>query len=194
MKINTYNYPHSSFLSIEKDLDIIIDLFLKNERLKKLLYYVTPDALDKKNLTEEQTFELFSKSIKIVPQIIVEREQKVYIIITFDNFIPNGTNPEFRDNTISFDIFCSLDLWNLKGNSLRPLKIAAEIDSMLANKRLTGIGKIEFVGADQFFIDDDYAGFNLMYNIIHGEEDKKNVENPVEDQDIEINFDQIFNQ
>ena len=194
MKIVNYNYPQSSFLSIEKDLDIIIDLFLKNERLKKLLYYVTPDALDKKNLTEEQTFELFSKNIKIVPQIMVEREQKVYIIITFDNFLPNGTNPEFRNNTISFDIFCSLDLWNLKGNSLRPLKIAAEIDSMLANKRLTGIGKIEFVGADQFFIDDDYAGFNLMYNIIHGEEDKKNVENPVEDQDIEINFDQIFNQ
>ena len=194
MKIVNYNYPQSSFLSIEKDLDIIIDLFLKNERLKKLLYYITPDALDKENLTEEQTFELFSKNIKIVPQIIVEREQKVYIIITFDNFIPNGANPEFRDNTISFDIFCSLDLWNLKGKSLSPLKIAAEIDSMLANKRLTGIGKIEFVGADQFFIDDDYAGFNLMYNIIHGEEDKKNVENPTEDQDIEINFDQIFNQ
>lgn len=194
MKIVNYNYPQSSFLSIEKDLDIIIDLFLKNERLKKLLYYVTPDALDKKNLTEEQTFELFSKNIKIVPQIIVEREQKVYIIITFDNFLPNGTNPEFRDNTISFDIFCSLDLWNLKGNSLRPLKIAAEIDSMLANKRLTGIGKIEFVGADQFFVDDNYAGFSLIYNIIHGEEDKKNVENPAEDQDIEINFDQIFNQ
>jgi len=31
---------------------------------------------------------------------------------------------------------------------LRPYKIAAEIDSMLNNKRLTGIGKIDFLGAN----------------------------------------------
>jgi hypothetical protein len=51
MKLKTYEFPHSSFLSVEKDLDIITSNFMKNERLKKLLYYTTPDALDRPNLS-----------------------------------------------------------------------------------------------------------------------------------------------
>jgi hypothetical protein len=45
--------PKSSFLAMEKDLGLITNLFLKNNRLKKLLYYTTEDALKKPILTEE---------------------------------------------------------------------------------------------------------------------------------------------
>jgi hypothetical protein len=45
MKVLTYKYPKSSFLSIEKDMGIIIDMIFKNERLKKLLLNNTKDAL-----------------------------------------------------------------------------------------------------------------------------------------------------
>jgi hypothetical protein len=55
MKIENYNYPKSSFLSMEKDLEIITNAFFKNNRLKKLLYYTTKDALDQPVLTEKQT-------------------------------------------------------------------------------------------------------------------------------------------
>jgi hypothetical protein len=58
------------------------------------------------------------------------------------------TNPEFRDNTITFDIVCHFDQWSLGNFALIPYKIAAEIDSMLNRKRLTGIGQIEFLGAN----------------------------------------------
>jgi len=53
MKIESYRQPKSSFLSMEKDLGIITNLILKNSRLKKLLYYTTPDALSKPNLNDE---------------------------------------------------------------------------------------------------------------------------------------------
>ncbi|MBQ9657363.1 MAG: hypothetical protein IJV31_01175 [Clostridia bacterium] len=46
MKIETYKTPKSSFLSVEKDLSIIVDRMLKNERLMKLIYYSVPNALD----------------------------------------------------------------------------------------------------------------------------------------------------
>jgi hypothetical protein len=189
MKIISYNYPHSSFLSVEKDLDIIIDYFLKNERLKKLLYYTTPDALDKSNIGEDATFELFGKNIKIVPQLSIDGSVLNYIIITFDNFTPNAENPEFRDNIIMFDIVCNYEQWNLKGTSLRPIKIAAEIDSMFNGKRLTGIGKLEFMGANNLILNENYAGICLMYNAIHGEEDKKNANDPKEEIDLDLNFD-----
>lgn len=193
MKINTFENPRSSFLSVEKDLNIIIDHFLKNERLKKLLYYTTSDALNKDNIPEEETYKLFGKNIKIVPKLSIDGTVENYVIITFDNFTPNGTNPEFRDNIIMFDIICQFDQWNLTDTSLRPMKIAAEIDSMFNGKRLTGIGTLQFMGANQLILNENYAGICLMYNAIHGEEDKKKPLNPVEEKDIEINFDQIFN-
>ena len=53
MKVENYQFPKSSFLSIEKDCSIIVNQMLKDDRLKKLLYYTTPDCLNKSNLTEE---------------------------------------------------------------------------------------------------------------------------------------------
>ena len=47
MRIDRTNTPKSSFLSVEKDMAIISRELLKNERIKKLLYYTTADALEK---------------------------------------------------------------------------------------------------------------------------------------------------
>ena len=178
MKINRVNIPKSSFLSIEKDLEIIVNHLCKNERLKRLLYYTTPDAIDKPNLDDEQMIQLFKKNIKLIPKLYVDGSVLNYIIINFDNFIPNDTNPEFRDNIIEFDIVCHYDQWHLKDYQLRPYRIAAEIDSMIDKTHLTGIGKLEFLGANQIILTDEYAGLCLMYTAIHGEEDKKFMPNP----------------
>ena len=193
MKLVDYQLPKSSFLSIEKDLDILINLFLKNERLKKLLYYTTNDALDKKDIGEEASVELFGNNIKIVPKLTIDNSVLNYIIISFDNFTPNAENPEFRDNIISFDIVCHFDQWQLKGLQLRPYRIAAEIDTLLNGKRLTGIGKLDFLSANQLILNDEYAGVSLIYQAIHGEEDKKNALNPKDWENIEEEFDKMFN-
>ena len=193
MRLKSYEYPHSSFLSVEKDLDIITLNLMKNERIKKLLYYTTPDALDRPNLSRENTQELFEKNIKLIPKLYVDKAVLNYILINFDNFAPNETNPEFRDNTIVFDIVCHFDQWNLGDFKLRPYKIAAEIDTMFNNKHLTGIGKLQFMGATQMVINDEFAGISLMYAAIHGEEDKKNMLNPEEDKEYNINFQKMFN-
>lgn len=169
--------PESSFLSVEKDMNLIISKILKNERLKRLLFYTTKDALDRKNLTEDETLELIGKNIKIVPKLYVDHSTLAYIIINFDNFLQSG-NPEFRNNSIEFDIICHFDQWQLKDFALRPYKIAAEIDSMFTDSRLTGIGKLEFVSASEMVLSDEYAGLCLSYKAIHGEEDKKNMPNP----------------
>jgi hypothetical protein len=109
MKIESYREPKSSFLSVEKDLSILTDLFLRNNRLKKLLYYTTRDAMNKPALTDEQTYSLFGNQIKIVPKQEIDTEMLNYIQIGFDNFTRNVTNPQFRDNIITFDIICHYD-------------------------------------------------------------------------------------
>lgn len=193
MKIETYKFPQSSFLSVEKDLSIIVDYLLKNERLKKLLFYTTKDCLSQPNVSQEDTFEMFGKNVKIVPKLKVDGSVLNYVIISFDNFTENRNNPEFRDNIIEFDIICHFDQWQINDMQLRPYRIAAEIDSMFNKRHLTGIGKLQFLGANQIILTDEFAGFCLMYEAIHGEEDKKNAENPKEQEDIIRNFNKIFN-
>lgn len=172
MRIDGYHIPKSSFLSMEKDTGIIINEILKNNRLKKLLYYTTSDAMEKPNLTEDESLSLLGTNIKIVPKLYVDGSVLNYVLINFDNFIPSE-NPEFRDNTIQFDIICHFDQWNLKDYALRPYKIAGEIDSMFNLKKLTGIGYLEFVGATQIVLSDEFAGLCLMYRTVHGGEDEK---------------------
>lgn len=181
MKVEGYAIPKSSFLSVDKDMGIIAKQLLGNPRLKRLLYYTTKDALYQPNLTDEQSIELFGKNIKNVPKLYVDGSVLNYIIINFDNFIPNRTNPEFRDNIIEFDIICHYDQWTLQDFQLRPYRIAAEIDSMFDGKHLTGIGKTEFIGANQIILTDEFAGLCLMFRAVHGEEDKKFFPNPEDD-------------
>lgn len=180
MKIEGYQIPKSSFLAQEKDMGIIVDKIMKNTRLKKLLYYNTKDALDRPALTEDQSLELFGKNIKLVPKLYVDGSVLTYIIISFDNFV-QSSNPEFRDNIVEFDIICHFNQWQLQDFALRPYKIAGELDSMLDKKRLTGIGLLEFLGANQIILTDEYAGLCLMYKAWHGEEDKKFMPNPADD-------------
>lgn len=193
MRINTYTSPKSSFLSLEKDMELITGIMMKNERLKKLLYYNTPDALSQSNLTDKQNVELFGKNIKLVPKLYTDNSVENYIIVSFDKFTRNVTNPEFRDNIIEFDIICHFNQWQLKDFQLRPYRIAAELDSLLDGKHLTGIGELEFLGASQIILSDEIGGLCLMYSAIHGEEDKTRMPNPNDEQQFLEDFNKMIN-
>ena len=177
MKIDGLKIPKSSFLSMEKDTNLIINKMFKNERLKRLLHFTTSDALDRPNIGEDASLALVYNNIKIVPKLYIDGKVLNYIIINFNNFTPSK-NPEFRDNIIEFDIVCHFDQWQLKDFALRPYKIAAEIDSMFNNTHLTGIGELQFLGMTQININDEFGGVCLMYEATHGGEDKKYMPNP----------------
>lgn len=226
----------TSFLSVEKDMETIVTEIFKNERLKKLLFYNSKNALQRPNIDDidslryplkryneftdttewftitdsdvniaqaelqkrlkdgwEQmspTASLFMKNVKLVPKVKVNREVDNYIVITFDNFLDNATNPEFRDNVISFDIVCHFDQWYLGDFKLRPYRIAAELDTMLNGRHLSGIGTLEFLGANQIVLNDEFGGLSLHFLAIHGEDDK--VPHPDTPQFIKDEFEEMF--
>lgn len=158
----------------------------------KLLYYDTKDALSRK-IGQEEIQEILDKQIKIVPKIKVDNEIRNYLVINFDNFMNNETNPEFRDNFIYFDIICHLDQWLLTDFQLRPYKIAGELDYMFNNKRLTGIGKLEFVSSQQITVDQNFIMVSLVYRTVHGEEDKIGIEDPKKEEQFLQDFNNIYN-
>ena len=166
MKIDNYKPPRSSFLSIEKDMKLIVDAILSNERLCKLLYYTTKDALVKPKLTQDQKLSLFGNQLKIVPKIEVDAPILNYLVVNFDNFVPSE-NPQFRNNRIEFDILCHYSQWELGDFALRPYKIAAEIDSMFKMSGLAVFKNNKLLG---YLTEDE----SITYNII-----KNNVENVI---------------
>jgi hypothetical protein len=104
------------------------------------LYWNDKNALTQRKLTEEEKFSLLGNQIKLIPKVYIDPDMLVYMIITFGDFAPNDSNPQFRNNTIQFDIVCHFDQWLLDDLQLRPYKIAAELDTMFSGAKLTGIG------------------------------------------------------
>lgn len=176
----------SSFLSCEKDTETILKkLFITNkyygDLLKRLLVINTEDCLVNTNsevyntiLEKMNISELFKQGyIKLSPKIrMAEHDEiKSYLIITFDNFTMNATNPEFRDCTVYIDIICHTDCWELTDYQLRPLKIAGYIDGILNGEKLSGIGKFHFMSCNHQVLNEDLSGYTLAYRAIHGSDD-----------------------
>ena len=176
----------SSFLSCEKDLEEILKrLFLTSQpysdELKRLLVINTKDCLDNKNsqvyqdVIKNMTLSKLREQgyIKLQPKIkMPEHEQiKSYLIFSFDNFIPNTSNPQFRDCTIHIDVLCHTDYWDIGDFRVRPLKICGYIDGILNNARLSGIGTFQFNGCNELVLDETLSGYTLSYSAIHGTDD-----------------------
>ena len=175
----------SSFLSCEKDTETILRrLFIEsqphNQTLKRLLVINTKDCLTnldepiyKKKLAEMNLPKLVQEGyVKLAPKIrIPEHEEiKVYLILTYDNFVPTS-NPKFRDCTIQFDIICHTDYWQMDNYQIRPLKIAGFIDGILNNAKLSGIGTLQFMGCKELVLDEVLSGYCLTYLATHGSDD-----------------------
>lgn len=187
MRMDSYIPIKSSFLSCEKDCAAIINkLFVqsgnRSEELKRLLVINTKDCLDNttsqiyQDKLNEMTVSKLREDgyIKLEPKIRLPEHEEVksYILIGFDNFVTNSTNPQFRDCTVSFDVLCHTDYWDLGDYRLRPLKICGYIDGILNNCRLSGIGTFQFLGCNELILDENLSGYTLMYQAVHGFDDK----------------------
>lgn len=184
--ILTANRFNSSFLSCEKDIEMILrKLFVESvpysDILKRLLVINTKDCLENESQTVLEKLKQTSlsqlikdKYIRLSPKIEIEEhdEVKAYLIISSDNYTTNETNPYYRDCTITFDIICYTDYWDIGNYRLRPLKIAGYIDGILNNAKLSGIGTFNFIGCNELILNETLSGYTLSYRAIHGNDDK----------------------
>lgn len=176
---------NSSFLSCDKDAETIFKkLFVESrpysDQLKKLLVINTKDCLDASSDVYAKVLDNMSVAkmremgyLKLEPKIRLPEfeEVKSYMYLSFDDFAPNSKNPAYRDCNINFDVISNIDYWDLGNFRCRPLKICGYIDGILNNSRLSGIGTLQLVGASQLILDENLAGYTLMYRAIHGHDD-----------------------
>lgn len=192
---------HSSFLSVDKDVDMILKSLFKDAKpysdiLKRLLIINRPDCLDKESQNYEKYTELINSYsigkliekgyIRLKPKIEMSQHQDIrsYILISLDNFSATR-NSEFRDCTINFDVICYMDEWTLDNYQVRPLKICGYIDGILNsvtnknkqlyktnnNIKLSGIGSYNFLGCNLAVLNEDISMYTLSYRGVHFTED-----------------------
>ena len=171
----------SSFLSCEKDTELILKKLFFDDKphsdiLKRLLVINTKDCLNKDNKNYQRVIDNLSVKdlreqgyIKLELKLRMEEHEEVksYILLSFDNFTPNASNPEYRDCTVSFDVICHTDYWDVQNYQLRPIKIVGYIDGILNEVKLTGIGKFHFLGCNELMFDENLSGYTLMYRAVH---------------------------
>lgn len=175
----------STFLSCEKDTETIIQkLFVESrpysDMLKRLLLINTKDCLY--DMTNQKYLDIIKGTsvqdlrdkgyIRLEPKILMgeNEEVKSYIRISYDHFTPSRSR-EFRDCIIEIDIICHPEYWDLGNYRMRPLKIAGYIDGILNNNKLSGIGILNFAGMNEIILDENLAGYCLMYTATHGSDD-----------------------
>ena len=175
----------SSFLSCEKDTETIIKkLFVDSkpysDMLKRLLLINTPDCLNDmtnpvylKKIKETSIQDLKEQGyLRFGPKIALgeNEEVKSYIRLSFDHFTPSR-NEHFRDCIVEIDILCHSEYWDIGNFRQRPLKIAGYIDGILNENKLSGIGTLNFAGCNELLLDENLAGYCLMYTAVHGNDD-----------------------
>jgi hypothetical protein len=174
----------STFLSCEIDQETIWRrLFVESrpysDKLKRLLVINTPDCLDESQVQYQEIIDGLTlqemkdlQYIKNIPKLSFgeHEEVKSYVLLEFDNFIPTE-NPYYRNCTISFTIVSHLDYWELDDYKLRPYQIAGYIDGLLNQTKLSGIGTIQFMGAEEIIFNEYLGGLQLSYLATHGYDD-----------------------
>ena len=171
MNIDLITPKNSSFESSGKDLQEITKRFLGNQKLLKLS--LSMKKLNMLNLILNgkklniKIRKMMNKNIRVAPKLPYESDQESVIIVSFDNFMTNGNNPEFRDNIILIDVFCPIETWIMDDYMLRPYKIMHEIDGMLNKTKLTGIGVVNFLSSNALILSEELAGFTMSYVVVN---------------------------
>lgn len=91
----------------------IANKLMQNQRLCRLLKYQVRDPFDTNKYEDVDGVILLNKQIMITPKIWDESTEKTsYIVALFDSFVTNAINPDYKIDTISFDVACPYDEWD----------------------------------------------------------------------------------
>ena len=157
----------ANFVELNKSLDKFLMKLISSQDLCKMLSYDVTSALVKDDL-EDTSELLFTKIFPFPKDVKLLEKASSILIVGFDNFRPINAGT-FNSNIIYFVILCHQTLWRLNGDAdcglkLRPYLLMNEIAKLFNGQRVTGIGTLEFNGANQIR-DGEYFGFQLAYKI-----------------------------
>lgn len=154
------------FNGLNRAMEKIVKSLLARDSLCKLLYYDDDNPLSQPNLTPEQKDSLLRSKLRNIPDYPFTDEKGSFIIIAFDTFNINDTNPKFIDQTFGIDIYCHKDLWHIVDGRLRPFVMLDEVHQILEESNMFGIGRVKFIGSSLNVLTPEMMGYVVKYRNI----------------------------
>ena len=144
----------------------IVKRLLANQNLLKLLYYTDKDPLSHEDLTQEQIKEeIYEKLIKIIPRVGPKETAHSIIAVRIARGRGLATNNEFKNVSISLEIFVPMTQWIIKDTNLRPFAIMGEIQKSLNNKKIEGLGKLTGGDFDLNFLTEEISAYEQTFSL-----------------------------
>ena len=153
------------FAVLGENLFKVVNRLIDNQTICRLLKYQNSNPLDE-DLEDVDGLSLLNKQLIIVPKIPENNDVECsYIIVVFDKYVENPSNPDYKLCTLRFEIVCPYEEWLINENSLRPYLIMQEIDSIFNQAELSGIGKLRFSHCVPLTLSPQMGGYTLYYNL-----------------------------
>ena len=152
------------FAVMGENLFRIVSKIIDNQKVCRLLKYQDADPLSAKK-AEVDGMDLLHKQIIIVPKIPEEGIECSFIIVVFDNYTINPSNPDFKVSRIRFDVVCPFSEWVVNADNLRPYLLMQEIDSMFNQAKLNGLGNLQFTHSTPLVLSPQMGGYSMYYQI-----------------------------
>ena len=151
------------FRNYEKIFYEIKNTLLDSDIFKKLVFYNTPDSLNKTVPTKSEA----EKAIYIKPIIYVYEDSPEFGLSTFisiglvESIILDGS----INSSIKISVACDRKIWELNENRVRPLAILSEI-SNLDNLKLETAGKLVLRLVKEIYFNNDLVGYTALFEVL----------------------------
>ena len=141
----------------------IKNVLLDSPELKKLIFYNTPNALER----AEPTYAECRSSIYIKPIIYIYDDSPEFGISSFISIglIEAVIHDGSISSSIKISIVCNREVWELDNNRVRPLAIVSEAEKQLNNTKLGMAGKLELKVLKEVYFNNDSIGYTMLFDI-----------------------------
>lgn len=153
----------SKFSELNQNLMTILSKLISSQNLCKLIKYNSSNPLSEADI--DDTSELLFSSIYPYPFTPeVSDTADTVINVVFDGFELGKDNIYFKNSQLTFVVICNNKVWRIDG-MLRPFAILNEIDQLFNFQRDIGIGKMLFDNGQLLWVNSQYSGYKVTYNI-----------------------------
>ncbi|WP_299831222.1 hypothetical protein [uncultured Metabacillus sp.] len=155
-------------MGMYENVNDIVKKFYHDDHLLRLLYYPPTnystilDPLDPslENVIDiDEEWSIRDERILLVPKTNdLEDNPLCRVYLYAGRRTPTG-NYQVAKQEIIVDIVCHSDF----EKDLRSMRISDRINELLFNERITGVGKIDYVGGGQISVPSNYVGYSHRY-------------------------------
>lgn len=148
-----------------RNLIKICKRLLDNQNLINLLVNTDKDPLSHNDISDPMQ-EIFNKYIVVVPMTVKEDEtNKSKVAILFESGAPQSGNYDNEGIDFTVFIYCPFSTWLITGDTLRPFAIMSEIRKSLQDKKINGLGTINYRGFQLSSITEEMSCYTMRFEI-----------------------------